>query len=177
MAVTLMGLFAFSLIFLIVLGFISNQNPTALSGIQTQFNRLTCPFPSSSGLWNNTGTLEYTNGTYNYPSVNVRNITLTCTSVHTLNGFDYFYGTGAGVPFAGMVFFIGDLLSELVDKAIAFFTLAGFYLLPINFTILGYTITSMSANAQMAIIGVYGFCYIFIGIGIYKIVSPFSGAG
>jgi len=173
--VNLMGLFAFSVIFIVILGFISNQNPTALSNIQTQFNKLTCPMPSSAGLYNASGVITQGNGTYNYPNVNNETLTFTCTNVHTLNGVDYF--NGEPVAPVGVVYYIDDLLAELVDKALAFFTLLSFYLAPINFTILGFTINDMSTMAQMAIIGVYGFCYIFIGIGIYKIVSPFSGAG
>jgi hypothetical protein len=180
--VDLMHLGSFSVVFIIIIGFVSNQNPTALAGIQDQIDKLSCPMPSQSGLWNNTGTLMYSNGTYNYANKDSQVLTLTCTEVHTLDGVDYYYGqfidifgAGAGIPM-GAFFFIGDYIAVIGDKLLAVFTLIGFYLTPINFEILGYTIDDLALLAQMAIISIYGFCYIMIGIMIYKILSPFSGA-
>jgi hypothetical protein len=91
------------------MGFIFQQNTQQIQNLQ---DRLACPNPEASGLWNNTGVITRTNGTYNYEAVNVNVLTLTCTEVHTLNGFDYFYGVPT-IPFAGFPFFIGDWVSEV----------------------------------------------------------------
>lgn len=172
--VDLMHLGSFSVVFIIIMGFVSNQNPTALAGIQDQLDRFSCPMPVQTGLWNNTGTLVYSNGTYNYANVDSQVLTLTCTEVHTLDGVNYYYGQPAVA--IGVFFYVGDYVSAILDKLLAVFTILGFYLAPINFEILGYTIEDLALLAQMAIISIYGFCYIMIGIMIYKIVSPFSGA-
>lgn len=90
------------------MGFIFQQNTQQIQNLQ---DRLACPAPEGSGLWNSSGTIMRTNGTYNYEAVNVNVLTLTCTEVHTLNGFDYFYGVPT-VPFAGFPFFVSDWVSE-----------------------------------------------------------------
>lgn len=96
------------IIFIVVMGFIFQQNTQQIQNLQ---DRLACPAPEASGLWNSSGTIMRTNGTYNYEAVGVQVLTLTCTEVHTLNGFDYFYGVPT-VPFAGFPFFVGDWVSE-----------------------------------------------------------------
>lgn len=132
--------------------------------------------PAGSGLQNTTGIITYKNGTYNYPNVNTQTITLTCTEVHTMDGFDYFYGspTLAG---AGALFYVNDYVSEiLVNKAGAFFTIVFFILSPANFNILGYTINDIGGVALMFIISIYALCYIAIAAMLYKMLSPFAGA-
>lgn len=167
----------FGMMFLAVLAIVSNSGATSISNISQQFDRLSCPMPSSSGLWNSTGTLMYTNGTYNYEAVNINVNTLTCSEVHTLDGFDYFYGSPT-LPFAGFGFFIGDWISELIaNKLSALFTIIFYILTPANFNILGYTIDDITGFGLMFVITLYAFCYISIGAMIYKIVSPFSGVG
>lgn len=146
------------------------------SGISTQINRINCPMPQASGLWNNSGTLMYQNGTYNYPSSGNKMITLTCSQVHTLNGFDYFWGTQnvtiggihiqTGIPFAGIIFFVGDWLGEGVDKIIAIVNLIALNLIP-------------PANIPPAVTNIVFFfiyipMYIMIGVGLYGIFAPFK---
>ena len=186
MALSLIGWGVFSLIFLMIIGFVSNLNPTSQSIIAVQNARLACPMPDSSGLHgigldsSGNSILFHTNGTYNYPNVNNKTKTLTvggiiCTGVHTLDTVDYFYGTGAGVAGAGVVFFIGDYFSELVDKVGALLTLFVLYITPINFTMFGFTLSSLSPMAQMMVFTLYAFCYTGIGAMIYKLIDPFAG--
>lgn len=110
---------------MVVLAFIFSSSLTTINQLS---NRIECPFPAVSGLWNDTsivpsGVITYSNGTYNYEAVGLPVNTLTCTEVHTLDGFDYFYGVPT-VPFAGFPFFVGDWLSELfANKVSAIFTL------------------------------------------------------
>ena len=156
---------------------VGNSSATAIATINEQFDRLTCPMPAISGLWNNTGTIMYSGGTYNYANVSSPVLTLTCTEVHTIDGYDYFYGAPT-IPFAGFPFFLGDWISEIfANKLSAFFTILTYILTPANFSAFGYTIADISGQALMLIIGVYAMCYIAIGALIYKIISPFAGAG
>jgi hypothetical protein len=133
--------------------------------------------PEYTGLWNSSGILQRTGQTYNYPSVSNQTITLTCTSVHTANGFDYCYGCPT-VSLAGVMFFIGDWISELVgNKLASLFTLLYFFITPANFNIQGFTISDLSGVALMLVIGAYGISYLLIGVLAYKIISPFTGVG
>lgn len=106
--------------FMIALAFIFSSS---LSTVEQLSNRIECPFPAISGLWNSSGTIMYSGATYNYANVSSPVLTLTCTEIHTLNGHDYAYGSPT-VSFAGTMFFVGDWLSELfANKVSAIFTL------------------------------------------------------
>lgn len=169
----------FGLIFLAVIAIISNYAPTNQDTIQVLFDKLNCPMPAITGTWNSSGTIMYDGGRYNYngnlgPSGTV--LTLTCTPVHTLDGFDYFYGSPT-LPFAGFPFWIGDFVSEIIsNKLVAFFQLLSFVLSPASLNILGFTIADIDGLPLMFVIGIYLMCYIAIGAMIYKIISPFAGA-
>lgn len=160
--------------FIVILGIISNTGATATDNIQDQFDRLSCPMPSQTGLWNNSGVITYSGATYNYEDVSTPVLTLTCTSVHTLDGVDYLNGQ----PLApvGALYYVGDYISEIfANKLVAIFTLIGYILTPANFDILGYTLTDITGIALLFIIGLYSFAYIAIGIFLYKSLSPFAG--
>lgn len=169
-----MHLFAFSIVLIIVIGFVSNQNATSLSDVQDRFEELLCPMPAGSGLWNNTGTITYSGGTYNYPNVSNQTLTLTCTPIHTLDGVDYAFGQPTVA--VGVFFFAVDYISEGLHKVGSFFAIIGIYLTPINFEILGFDLNDVGTLGTMAIISMYLFCYTWIGIGIYKVVNPFGGS-
>lgn len=155
---------------------VGNSAPTSIALIQEQFDKFGCPMPSITGLWNASGVIQYSGATYNYPSVSNQTLTLTCTPVHTLDSFDYAYGSPT-VAFAGTIFFISDWLSEvIVNKLGAFFTILFYILTPANFNVLGFTIADISGIALMLVIGIYALCYIAIGALLYKIISPFAGA-
>lgn len=172
-----MGLFG--LLFLIFLAVISNASPTAIANIQIQFNKIGCPLPSITGLWNNTGVITFNpqsgNPTYNYPDKDNQTLTLTCTLVHTINGFDYLCGAPFST-FCGELIYIADYTSELLaNKGSAIVTIIFFILTPANFNILGFTLADLTGIALMTVIGIYAICYIFIGAMIYKLVNPFGG--
>jgi hypothetical protein len=174
MNLTAIGIFG--IMFLAVIAIISNTGATSISNIQHQFDRIACPLPSQSGLWNSSGTIVLTGATYNYPNVGNQTITLTCTGIHTTNGVDYLYGA-PGVAL-GVFFYIGDYVSEiLANKVSAFFTIVYYILTPANFNVLGYTISDLAGIALMFVIAIYAICYIAVGAWLYKVLSPFAGAG
>lgn len=160
-----------------VMAMVSNSGQTAIGNIQQQFDRISCPMPAFSGLWNDTstvasGVLNYTGKTYNYPNVSNQTLTLTCTDFHTADGQDYDMGCPACV---GWVVFIPDWFASLTDHILGVFTIIAFMLSPINFDVLGYTIDDLSGLSLMFVIGLYIFAYIPIGIFLYKALSPFTG--
>lgn len=172
--VNVIALGLFGMMFLALLSIIGNSGAQSAANITTQFNKISCPLPEASGLWNNTGTLTRTGQTYNYPNVSTQTLTLTCTAVHTADGFDYCYGCPT-VSFAGMMFYVGDWLSELVgNKGSAILTLVYFFVTPANFDVMGYTISDLSGVALMSVILLYAISYIFIGAMGYKLLSPWS---
>lgn len=169
------------MIFLAVIAIVSNYAPTNQDTIQSLFDRINCPMPAISGLVNVTGTITYSDATYNWRNGGGGTgaqppATLTCTEVHTIEDFDYLYGQPT-LPFAGFGFFIGDWISELLaNKLPAFFEMLGFLLSPASLNILGFTISDLSGFALMGVIAIYLMCYIAIGAMMYKIISPFAGA-
>lgn len=118
------------IIIVVLVSFVFQSVMTSLISVK---NEVMCPWPAASGLWNNSGTITYTNQTYNYRAVNNNVLTLTCTPVHTPNGVDYNYGQPAVA--IGIFYFFGDVLSELGHKIVAFFTLVGlFFTYPLAIT-------------------------------------------
>lgn len=180
----------FGMIIIALMGIISNTGATATANIGQQLDRLGCPMPSQTGLWNNTGTITYTNYTYNYEAVNLNTLTLTCSEIHTLDGYDYqfgvfevqpFFSNGTGFQFGvaiGWAFYLGDAISEIfANKLVAIFTIVSYFLAPINFDIFGFTLADISGVALMVIIGIYIFAYLPIAIFLYKVITPFAGLG
>lgn len=155
-------LVVFPLVFLAISTLIFSGNIDD-SGIPAEMEKIGCPMPSSSGLWNSSGTIMYSNGTYNYEAVGVPVNTLTCSNVHTLDGYDYFYGAPT-VPFAGFPLFLGDWLSVAVEKAGAMFAIVGVYL---NATIPVNLITEAPVLAIP-----YGFIFLMEGYGLYMAIHP-----
>ena len=185
--VDLMHLGAFSIIFMMILGFVSNQNPTALTQIGARFNELTCPLPLYDGV-----DQPFSNSTYNN-QFGFGNITYgtgygtqyKClydplsappgTSIQTAI-WQYNATSFASFP-SGWFVFASHTIQIITQKISATFQLILYFLTPINFNILGFSLSDLGTIATMFIITLYIFCYVMIGILIYKIVSPFSGVG
>lgn len=123
---------------------------------------LACPMPSITGLWNSSGTIVYLNATYNYPDVSNQTLTLTCSQVHTLNGFNYAYGSPT-IPIAGVPFFLGDFISVAFEKLGSTLVLAFSWLVFPAF-IDGLTFM-IWINIPL---------FAFLGFGIYRAVNPFG---
>lgn len=164
----------FGILIIMVFAIVSNSGQTGTANIQALMDRLDCPMPVGTGLFNQSGTFIYDNGTYNYPDVGNQTLTLTCTEVHTLDGVDYYFGQPAVA--IGVFFYVNDYISELFgNKITAVLTMIGYILSPINFDVWGFTLSDISGIALMLVIGLYIFAYIPIGILIYKAISPFTG--
>jgi len=165
---------------LVILALVSNTSATGIANIQKQFNRISCPLPVGSGIWNDTTTnpasFKFDNFAYNKRSVSNNTLTFTCSEVRTQHGVDYNYGQPAVA--IGIFFYVNDYIGELLfNKGGAVATIIGFILTPANFNILGFTLANISGVALMFVIGLYALCYICIGAMVYKILSPFAGVG
>lgn len=190
--VNIFGLGIFGALVLTLISIISFYGNYNSINMQTAFAHLNCPMPASTGVVgkgvdsNGNSILVYTNGTYNNPwKGNYTFNTLyyhgsICTNVHTLAGYDYFYGSVGSVSGLGMPIFIGDYLSEAGDKLTNFFYMVSVIMNPAQFSITldrPYTLADMNITAQGIIYAIYAFSYVGIGAMIYKIASPFSGGG
>lgn len=188
--VDLMHLGMFAIIFLALLGIVSNSSESSLLHIEQQMFLMNCPFPIYNGEATVNSidgyTVNYTVSKSNLIKNNFNGTRFDCTidplsgppqigvSTAILQyGASTFWGT---IPY-GWIGYLSDTLGNLLDRMQAMFTIVGFFITPSNFNILGYTLGDLSGMALFVIVAVYAMCYIFIGIMIYKIVSPFSGVG
>jgi|SRR6185503_8053707 len=177
-------LFVFGVIILVIFSIISNTGSSSINNISFQFHKITCPLPLSKGVDYLNGTIIYDTdingsatdieqekvGTFykcTQDSITGNLITTTVIKEYNANCFDV-------IP-CGILGYWGDYLSILTEKALAIFTLIAYVLTPINFSILGYTIMDIGAVALIFVIGLYAFCYIVIGVWIYKAVIPHGG--
>jgi len=192
--VDLMHLGAFSIIFIAVLGFVSNQNATNQNAIQVQFLKLSCPLPIREGTVVN-GTLTFNGNTLTYELTHGHDINGNPTSVEKDQVGSYFrcgednaftadvttkqysaVDNTFGFPI-GWFGYTSDTITAIIQKVVALFTIMSSYLTPVDFNILGFTLADLGPVATMAVISIYIFCYIMIALLIYKVISPFSGVG
>lgn len=168
-------LYAFLIVpifFIIVMAFIFSSALTEIENLQ---ERIDCPYPALSGLWNDTGVITLSNYTYNYEAVNLNTLTLTCTGIHTMDGYDYqfgiftiqpFFSNGTGFDFGvpmGWAFYVGDYLSEAtVNKLTAYVEMIALF---------------VNAPAQVAGMDWYTYVNIvliaFIILGGVMVIKPF----
>lgn len=155
---------AFFLLMTFVLSFgVTGTTPTP---IQTQINSLNCFMPQFQGSpFPFPNPTSFTNMTYNTRSASNSTLTLSCTNVHTPNGFDYCYGCPASNTL-GFFLFVFDYISEGVHKVAALFTIIGLVVTPPSNI-------PASVSAPLFLF-VYIPMYILLGFGIYKGVSPFG---
>lgn len=186
MELNLTGLAIFFILLLASIGFISNISPASQKNIQDQMYMQNCPMPIFQGVAGNVTFTSYFafNYTQTYPtgSNNQTGTYFKCrldflSSNHpSLSIIPKEYGhTSFGFIPDGWLSFAGDSLSVLFLRLQAFFTLIAYYITPINFSILGYTISDLSTLAITFVISIYALSYITIGAWLYKILSPFSG--
>jgi len=171
--------FAVGLIILIIFGIIGNTSPTGISNIQFQFDKMNCPFPLWEGIDHLTidGELAFGmnithSSTPNNPDPeNDLGTAYRCEFDPTIDETSFYTSTytfGAtcfSVIPCGWFSFASETLTKVAEKITAFFTLLAFFLTPINFNILGFTLADIGGVGLMLVIAIYGFAY--IGIVLY----------
>jgi hypothetical protein len=177
----------FGLMFLIFLGIVSNSSSDSLDNIEEQIFLMNCPMPIFNGI----ATLNSIDGyavnyTVSYPALNgtaTEGTKFICTIDSITQNFSAStsiepYGATLFdfIPF-GWLGYLADILTAMFQSVQAIFTLISFFVAPTNFNILGFTLSDLSGLALAAIVSLYALCYVSIGAMLYKVLSPFSGAG
>lgn len=176
----------FGIMFLAVLGLISNTSEESVIKIQDQMFLMNCPMP----IYNGVATLHTIEGyALNYTVTYASNIKadfngtkFICTASDGLLGASttiYAYGASTfwGTLPYGWIGYISDTLGNVFSQLQAFFTLVSYFVTPENFNILGYTSNDLGGIILMLCALMYAFCYIAIGALLYKVISPFAGVG
>jgi hypothetical protein len=166
---------------------ISNSSSTGLEKIEIQILKLACPLPLNGAVAENataSGTKISYDIAYDTSSSDYHVTVFTCVdgnegldlpSAPQVNTIVYTTANNWFNIGLGYLFYISEVISNIVQKILAVFTLMSYILTPINFNILGYTIEDIGGLALMFVIGVYIFCYIGIGVFLYKTILPTGG--
>ena len=179
----------FGIIFLIILAIVSNSSEDSQIDIQRQMFLMNCPLPIYNGDVTNLDIIGFSVNytvTYYQSITNFNGTFFECSytpnpdpdldlSVNAISK-EYDSTLFSVIPI-GWYGYLADFLVTIFARLEAMFILIGFYVTPTGFNILGYTINDLSGTALLVVIGIYGLCYVAIGIMMYKILSPFSGVG
>lgn len=182
--------FVVSILVLFMLGFITSQTVLASTKIQIDVMKLQCPLPIYNGVenlyLNETGLQVFGNITYgDSVTENTTGTFYECQWDSTIDSPTYSiilkeYGTMcfAVIP-CGHLGYLSDTLSVAGEKFLAFLSLISSFFIsalnPFEFEILDTGLADLPSWGQAFIVGIFVFCYVGIGVGIYKIVSPFGG--
>lgn len=182
----LISLGIFGIIFLMILGLVSNSSTESQENIQEQMFLMNCPLPAYDAQWNAT------------------NVTIKGFTVILNNSAGVAYG-GDGTVFrcridelasgtgfqvlmtnkdykevtlgfpSGWFKYAGDWIGSAFQRINNMFALVGFFVLPTGFNIIGFAFEDLTGYALFIIVFIYALCYLFIGAMMYKIISPFVG--
>jgi|SRR6185436_4491673 len=186
----LIAIGVFCIILLAILGLVSNTSETGLNAITSQMVLSQCPLPTYDATatidpvhpyigFQLNYTLTYGTGGSNATGSYFKcYIDLTSNPEYQINIQDKDYGATlfGFIPY-GWLGYIADFLTTLWQRAVAVLTMIGYVVSPTGFNIFGYTISDLVGLVLMLVVLVYIICYIFIGILVYKIISPFAGLG
>ena len=168
--------FMFGILLIMIMSLISNTSPTALQRIQYQFDRLNCPFPLFTGqdqliingelafgvnvtrVQNGDGTINGTRYICAFDPLSGPN----GATVFTVEYVNYQETCFGFIP-CGWFTYAGDFLTKVADKFESFFSLIVYILTPINFDIMGFTLSDLDGLSLAIVIGIYIFAYIGIG--------------
>ena len=178
----------FGIIFLSILAVVSNASEDGQENIQNQMFLMNCPSPSYDGQWNGTNVtiVGFVVILNNSAGVDFGGDgTVFRCLITPLTPFPAFQvimtnknyqEVTLGFP-SGAFIYLGDFLGSSFQAINNLLQLIGLFIAPTGFNILGFGLEDLSGIALMFVIGIYAYCYIGIGILLYKVVSPFSGAG
>lgn len=183
--VDLIHLGMFAVIFLALMGFVSNTSVASQNNIADQMFLMNCPLPIYNGIptlhtiegFAINYTVSYTNAT------DGQGASFECLADGGSTTFfaqrivkDYGQTLFDFIPI-GFLAYLSDSITTLFQRVQSMFTLISYFVTPTNFNILGYTLADLGTFALLIVIIIYAICYIVVGIMLYKVISPFSGAG
>jgi len=181
--------FVFSILFLIILAIISNSSITGQNEITNQISIMSCPFPIQEGVYNTTSrnvdhdreinpTTHFLTGNTTSDITKKAGTFFRCYTelnagqqVPAVTVMPLPYGATCGYIFpCGWFAWVADTILILEQKLTAFFTIISFFITPVNFNIVGYTIGDLSGVASTFVLGIYMFIYLGIAIFIFSAI-------
>jgi hypothetical protein len=180
-------------VFLMLLGLVSNSSDASIVKIEDQMFLINCPLPIydgvatlvsidgfalnytvvyGSGAVDGGGSAQNFNGTFFECQLDLLSTPhFNANTIIKEYGATTLFGT---VPY-GWLGYVADFFTSVFQSLQAVFTLISFFVTPSGFNIAGFTIDDLSGQALLIVIMIYGFCYVTIGIMLYKVLSPFGG--
>lgn len=166
---------------------VSNTSEVGAERIEQQMFLMNCPMPTINvlpTLVNITG--FNVNYNLNYSTAHANTVTVfecyidSITEEFGASAVVYDPDEGFFSLFDNAFAWMGYMYSSaqaLFQKMYAFGTLVSYYISPMNFNVLGYTIDDLAGIALSVVIIIYSLCYIAVGAMMYKILVPSGGTG
>lgn len=184
-SINLFSLAITGMLILMIMGIVSNTNPTAFTAVENQIFLMNCPYPINGGIAENTN-IDGLIVTYDLvrDADNSTTYHLTIFSCSIIDPDIPTYNAGTTVYETNNNWFdVGtSYLAYIMNYIFAFtsqiqgaLTLFSFILTPANFEILGYTLDDLSGVAVMVVVGLYLFSYSMIVSWLYVTFNPFKG--
>lgn len=170
---------------MIIFAIIDNVSAPSIRNINYQFFVLGCPFPVSNGidhLFIYGSQIQYGNFTYpnggngfgTYYQCELQGTQQNPLNVIVITPKAY-NATVAAFP-SGWFVQAGDTISSVSQKLTALANILAYFLTPINFNFLGYTLTSLSGIALLLVVAIFVYAYLGIGLFLFSVLKP-SGGG
>lgn len=175
----------FGIIFLSMITIVSSQSPESIDNIEEEMFLMNCPFPIYNGDVTdlNIDGFSVTFNVTRYDSLTAFNGTFFECSIDGITGAftvsassEEYDATLFSVIPIGYFGFLADYITSLFDRIVHFFTLIAFFVTPLGFNILGYSIDDLSGAGLFFVIAIYALCYIGVFAFIYTIVIGIVGA-
>lgn len=167
----LLYFFLFGILILFIMALISNSGTDSTLNIQDQIYLMNCPFPVSNAIATDVGLNDFGisyNLDYGSSVLNNTGTFFQCTvTAPHLKGVsttikEYGATLFSVIPY-GWFGFAEDYISVGLGHLGNFFTIVSYMVTPVNFSLMGYTISNVGGMALLIIIGIYVFAYIGIG--------------
>ena len=174
-----------------IFALIANASATGQQQITNQISIIGCQFPIQEGVFNQTsGEIDHDREI----DTSTGFLTGSTTTVNEDKAGTFFVcttsldvGSGQQVPETivvpkaysktcayvfpcGWFGWIGDSIYILTHKFSALLTLISYFITPINFNILGYTLADISGAGLFLVLSIYSFAYLGIGLFIFNAI-------
>lgn len=176
--------FVFSVIVIALFAIISNTSSIGITAIENQIFLMNCPSPINGGIATNLNidglTITYDlvrdNSTSDY-HLTLFDCEVTDPDIPTYAVSTTVFTTANNWFDIGQSYlaYLMNVISEAGFKIQSFLVLIGFLLTPINFNILGFTLSDIGGVGLLVITFMYLICYVGIGIFLWKALNPLGG--
>lgn len=178
----------FGIIFISILGLLSNSSTTGTKKIEDEMFLMNCPSPIYSGTAVAGSPSAFIGFSVNYTiSYNSSDHGLGSSfqcKIDNITGNEGFSivstrynATAFSVVPTGWFRFVADTVTTSLNYVYHLFVIIALFVTPMNFNILGITFAELTGIGLALVVLIYALCYIAVGAMIYKVVSPFAGGG